>query len=103
MRSKYSKKILISIIRIYQLSISPDHSFFKIFFTHRVCRYTPTCSDYAIESLEINGLRSIPAITKRVLSCNPFSAGGYDPAIKISKKNKHQLSYSPYKLLKPNK
>ncbi len=95
-----SKKLLIFTIRIYQLSISPDHSALRIFFPRRVCRYTPTCSNYAINSLELNGLRAIPIIIKRVISCNPFTLGGYDPAVKISKKNKHKLSYSPYKLLK---
>ena len=44
------------------------------------CRYTPTCSEYAIEAVERYGvLRGGALATKRLLSCNPFSRGGYDP------------------------
>ena len=44
------------------------------------CRYTPTCSQYAIEAIETHGAfkGSFLAIW-RILRCNPFSKGGYDP------------------------
>lgn len=44
------------------------------------CRYTPTCSEYAIEAVERYGIgKGLALAAKRLLSCNPFSRGGYDP------------------------
>jgi len=44
------------------------------------CRYTPTCSEYAVEAVERHGvLKGTALALKRLLSCNPFSRGGYDP------------------------
>lgn len=44
------------------------------------CRYTPTCSEYAVEAVERYGvLRGSALAVKRLLSCHPFSRGGYDP------------------------
>ena len=67
------KKIMIYMIRFYQKYLSP----LKVR-TH--CIYTPTCSQYAIEALEKYGAfkGSLLAIW-RILRCNPFSKGGYDP------------------------
>ena len=49
-------------------------------FLPAACRYTPTCSEYAMEAIERHGvLRGGWLATKRVVSCNPFSRGGYDP------------------------
>ncbi|MGN1202187.1 MAG: membrane protein insertion efficiency factor YidD [Eubacterium sp.] len=67
------KKVLIFLIRTYQMTISPR-------FAHGCCRYTPTCSQYAIEAIEIHGIfkGSLMAIW-RILRCNPFCKGGWDP------------------------
>jgi len=67
------KKVMIRMIRFYQKYLSP----LKIR-TH--CIYTPTCSQYAIEALEKYGVfkGSLLAVW-RILRCNPFSKGGYDP------------------------
>lgn len=73
-------KILIYIICLYQKTLSPDHSPLKVFFKYPVCRYTPTCSEFAVQTLENKGLKALPLIVKRVVSCNPFSQGGYHPA-----------------------
>jgi putative membrane protein insertion efficiency factor len=44
------------------------------------CRYTPTCSEYAIGAIERHGLgRGAVLAARRVLSCHPFARGGYDP------------------------
>ena len=67
------KKILIKMIKFYRKNISPLKK-------HATCIYTPTCSQYAIEAIEKYGAfkGGILAIW-RILRCNPFSKGGYDP------------------------
>ncbi|MDO5151238.1 MAG: membrane protein insertion efficiency factor YidD [Oscillospiraceae bacterium] len=67
------KKILIGIIRFYKKFISPLKR-------HGTCIYTPTCSTYAIEALEKHGvLKGSLLALWRIIRCNPFSKGGYDP------------------------
>lgn len=47
---------------------------------HANCKYTPSCSLYAIEALEKYGtIKGLRLAIKRILRCNPFSKGGYDP------------------------
>jgi len=66
------KGLLIGVLRFYKARISPG--------LPPACRYTPTCSEYAIEAIERRGVIVGGFLaTKRVLSCNPFSRGGYDP------------------------
>ena len=65
-------KILIGMIRLYQVTLSP--------FIGRACRYTPTCSNYGIEAIRKHGPFKGSWLTlKRVLSCNPWGGSGYDP------------------------
>lgn len=65
------KYILIGLIKIYQLIPGPWHD---------CCRFTPTCSEYAIESLKEYGLFKGSILTiKRLFRCNPFGKIGYDP------------------------
>lgn len=67
------KKAMIFLIRTYQLTISPR-------FSHGSCRYTPTCSQYAIEAIEIHGIcKGTLLAVWRILRCNPFCKGGWDP------------------------
>ena len=67
------KKICIALIRFYQRFISPLKP-------HGSCRFVPTCSQYAIEAYEKYGFFKGSALTVwRILRCNPFSKGGYDP------------------------
>ena len=59
-------------IVVYRRVISPG--------LPRRCKFEPTCSAYAVEALEEFGiLRGLVLATWRVLRCNPFSHGGYDP------------------------
>ena len=69
----FFKKIAVFLIRTYQLTLSPR-------FSHGACRYTPTCSQYALEAIEIHGIfkGSLLALF-RILRCNPLFKGGYDP------------------------
>ena len=55
---------LIGLVKFYQLCISP--------FTPPSCRFTPTCSQYALEALRKYGLR-------RLSKCHPWGGSGYDP------------------------
>ncbi|MHB1376548.1 MAG: membrane protein insertion efficiency factor YidD [Candidatus Humimicrobiaceae bacterium] len=66
------RKVLILIIKGYKKVISP--------LLPPSCRFYPSCSTYAIQSLEKYGILkgSIKAIY-RILRCNPFNKGGYDP------------------------
>ena len=65
------KKILIKFIKLYQKLPC------KI---HYNCKFYPTCSNYTIEALEKYGIcKGILLGIKRIIKCNPFSKGGYDP------------------------
>ncbi|MDO4747816.1 MAG: membrane protein insertion efficiency factor YidD [Eubacteriales bacterium] len=67
------KKFFISLIRFYQRHISPHLGQGK-------CKYTPTCSEYTLEALQVHGtLKGLALGIWRILRCNPFSKGGYDP------------------------
>ena len=60
-------------IRFYQKYLSPLKR-------HSTCKYVPTCSQYAIEAYERFGFfRGTLLAVWRILRCNPFSKGGYDP------------------------
>lgn len=66
------KKLLIIIIKIYQITLSP--------FFGNCCRFTPTCSAYAIEALKKHGaIKGLFLTIKRLLKCNRFHKGGDDP------------------------
>lgn len=66
------KHIFIFFIRCYQKCISP--------MLGSNCRFRPTCSQYAIEALEIHGVLKGSALAIwRIMRCNPFGRPGYDP------------------------
>lgn len=75
-------RLFIKIIKFYQKHFS------KILGNN--CRFTPTCSNYAIEAYQKHNFfyASILSIY-RILRCNPFSKGGYDPVPEIKKKIKN--------------
>ena len=63
---------LVVLIKFYQLCISP--------FTPPSCRYTPTCSQYALEALRKHGLfKGGWLALRRILRCHPWGGSGYDP------------------------
>ena len=69
------KKVLIKIIDFYQKFIS---SYFEYKGVH--CKFEPTCSEYTKQAIEKYGaVKGSILGFKRILRCNPFSKGGYDP------------------------
>ena len=66
------KKVLIALVKFYRSAISP--------YTKPNCRFSPTCSQYALEALEKYGaLKGTWLTLKRLSKCHPFHKGGYDP------------------------
>ena len=69
------KNIAIFIIKIYKKTLSKMFEYMGI-----KCKYYPTCSEYTKQALEKYGfLKGSYLGMKRILKCNPFSKGGYDP------------------------
>lgn len=67
------KRALLALLRFYKRHISPG-------LPQNRCKYLPTCSEYAYEAIERHGaIRGSLLAVWRVLRCNPFSRGGYDP------------------------
>ena len=65
-------KIMLLPVRFYQLCISP--------MLPPACRFTPTCSQYAVEALSVHGpLRGTWLTIKRIMRCHPWGGSGYDP------------------------
>ncbi len=74
---------LVLLVRLYQWTLRP--------FIGAHCRFEPSCSHYAIEALQQHGpLRGTALATGRVLRCNPWTPGGFDPV-----PDAHQASSCP--------
>jgi len=79
---KLINNFLILLIKSYKYVISP--------YLPSSCRYQPTCSEYFIDSLKINGtLKSLFLGIKRILKCHPIKvlggSSGFDPVPKLKK------------------
>ncbi len=70
---------LVCAIKVYQRTLSPDHSWLRVFFPSGVCKFEPTCSEYMAEALHRHGSRGLLLGLKRVGRCHPLAAGGSDP------------------------
>ena len=65
-------QLLVKLLKGYQLAISP--------LLPPACRFTPTCSQYAVDAVRKYGaLRGCYLALRRLLKCHPFHHGGYDP------------------------
>jgi len=70
-------EILAGAVRVYQLTLR------GVIGSH--CRFEPSCSHYAIEALHTHGaLRGTALATRRILRCNPWHPGGFDPVPEVS-------------------
>jgi len=66
------RKLIIFFIRIYKRFISP--------ILPNSCRFYPTCSQYAMDAVQKYGaLKGAAMAAYRIIRCNPFNRGGYDP------------------------
>lgn len=69
---KLLTRLLTALIRFYRTAISPMFP--------PACRYTPTCSQYAIEAIRKHGpLKGTWLAVKRICRCHPWGGSGYDP------------------------
>lgn len=72
MLTSFSKKLAIVPVRLYQYLIRP--------LLPNACRYTPSCSAYAVEAINKYGaLKGLWLGFKRILRCHPWGGQGYDP------------------------
>ncbi|HRR99038.1 MAG TPA: membrane protein insertion efficiency factor YidD [Candidatus Sumerlaeia bacterium] len=72
MFDRWARRFLSGFVRLYQKLAAP--------IMPPVCRFVPSCSNYALEVLQRKPLISgLWLIFKRILRCNPFHPGGYDP------------------------
>lgn len=75
------KRVLICLIKFYQIIPGPWHS---------MCRHIPTCSNYGIEAIEKYGSIKGSLMTfKRIIRCNPLGTSGYDPVEREIKNEKN--------------
>lgn len=75
--SKVSRSLILWLLKCYRL-VSPAKRL--LFGLNAGCRFSPTCSEYAMESVKKYGLwRSLPRILRRICRCNPLGRGGFDP------------------------
>lgn len=74
------KWLALRLIRLYQATLSLDHGWFKAMYPHGYCKFHPSCSEYTAQAIERYGVvRGTWLGAKRVLRCNPWTAGGRDP------------------------
>lgn len=67
------KRVLLALVRFYQRWLSPLKR-------QPTCRFLPTCSEYAVEAIQVHGaFRGTLAAVRRLLRCHPFCRGGLDP------------------------
>lgn len=75
----FAVRLLRGGVRLYQLTVSPDHGVVRVFWPGGVCRFRPTCSQYLLDALAAQGLRGLSLGLRRIGRCHPFAPGGYDP------------------------
>ena len=76
------KQLLIGLIKLYQHTLSPDHGWFSLKYPGGYCRYQPTCSQYAIDSLHQHGVIKGGFLSlARVARCHPWAPVGADPVL----------------------
>jgi uncharacterized protein len=79
------QRILSALVRLYQIVFRP--------ILPPLCRFHPSCSDYALEALRVHGpARGSWLAVKRVCRCHPFNPGGLDPVPPLAAAEKEKLT-----------
>lgn len=74
------KMVVLSVIRLYQKTLSFDHGPLAKIFPFWGCRFHPSCSEYTYEAIAKYGIiKGCFLGAKRLVRCNPWSRGGHDP------------------------
>ena len=74
------KRVMLFLIKLYQKTLSPDTGWTSFKNPYGFCKHYPTCSNYSYEAIEKYGIiKGVFLSVIRVIKCNPFSKGGYDP------------------------
>lgn len=75
-----TQHLALRVVRLYQATLSPDHGWMRGLFPLGCCRYLPTCSEYAAESVRRFGVRrGLVLGLRRLARCHPWARGGHDP------------------------
>ncbi|MEL0011541.1 MAG: membrane protein insertion efficiency factor YidD [Bacteroidota bacterium] len=83
--TKLSSSLLVGLIRLYQGILSP--------YLGRSCRYSPTCSQYTLEAIQLWGpIKGLWMGLKRISRCHPWGNHGYDPVPKPKLKEQKRSS-----------
>ena len=79
------KRLFLRAIRFYQKYLSLDTGWAKnLFLTDKVCRFSPTCSEYTYQAVERYGILYGSWLgVRRIIRCHPWNKGGYDPIPKL--------------------
>ena len=86
-------RVLLAVIGGYRTFISPA--------LVPSCRFTPSCSAYAVEAIELHGAgRGSWLAVRRLLRCHPFHAGGHDP-VPLAVASAESMSSSPNRSVRP--
>jgi putative membrane protein insertion efficiency factor len=81
------KPIALTLIRLYQRTLSPDHGPLQAIFPTGYCKFYPSCSEYGYQAIERHGFwRGTLLAARRVARCNPWSQAGPDPVPEAKKK-----------------
>lgn len=73
---------LAKLIEYYQKTLSFDHGPLKVYYPHGFCRFSPSCSEYGKQAiLKYGVLKGGLKASWRILRCNPWNKGGYDPLL----------------------
>ena len=74
------RQLAVSLVGVYQRTLSPDHGWGRFILPQAGCRYYPSCSEYTKQALNQYGVRrGLWLGAKRLGRCHPLSSGGYDP------------------------
>jgi len=79
MKNSFIRELLLICIRFYQNFFSPNHSWIKHHYPWGFCRFYPSCSQYAYDSIKRYGVnQGVWRAIKRLSKCHPWHPGGFD-------------------------